>query len=69
VLRAQKEQLASEAKKVESQSQTKMERRSKFLVNARQALQKYESFPANMTDKDWIDVIHWVLPESMLTVS
>ena len=64
VLRTQKEQLALEAKKVESQSQTKNERRAKLLVNARQALQKYESFPASMTDKDWIDVICWVLPES-----
>jgi len=64
VLRAQKEQLALEAKKVESQSKTKMERRAKLLVNARQALQKYESSPVTMTDKDWIDVIRWVLPES-----
>ena len=38
VLRTQKEQLALEAKKVESQSKTKMERRAKLLVNARQAL-------------------------------
>jgi hypothetical protein len=45
---------------VESQSQTRNERRAKLLVNARQA----ESFPASMTDKDWIDVICWVLPES-----
>jgi hypothetical protein len=57
VLRAQKEQLTLDAKKVESQSQTKMERHAKLLVNTRQALQKYESFPASMTDKDWIDVI------------
>jgi hypothetical protein len=41
-----------------------MERRSKLLVNARQALQKYKSFPASMTDKDWINVIRWMLPES-----
>jgi hypothetical protein len=59
VLSAQKEQLALEAKK------TKMERRAKKLfVNARQALQKYESSPVTMTDKDWIDVIQWVLSES-----
>jgi len=64
VLRAQKEQLALEAKKVESQSKTKMESRAKLLVNARQALQKYESSPVTMTDKDWIDVIRWVLPKS-----
>jgi hypothetical protein len=64
VLRAQKEQLALEAKKVESQSKTKIERRAKLLVNARQALQKHESSPATMSDKDWIDVIRWVLPES-----
>ena len=66
VLSAQNEELALEAKKVESQSKTKMERHAKklFLVNARQTLQKYESSPVTMTDKDWIDVIQWVLPES-----
>ena len=64
VLRAQKEQLASEAKKVEAQSKTKLERRAKLLVNARQALHKHEHSPTTMCDKDWIDIIRWVLPES-----
>ena len=64
VLRAQTEQLALEAKKVEAQSKTKMERRAKLLVNARQALQKHERSPTTMSDKDWVDVIQWVLPES-----
>ncbi len=49
---------------MESQSKTKIERRAKLLVNARQALQKHESSPATLSDKDWIDVIRWALPES-----
>jgi hypothetical protein len=64
VLRAQTEQLALDAKKVELQSKSRMERRAKLLVNARQALQKHETSPATMSDKDWIDIIRWVLPES-----
>ena len=63
-MRAQTEQLALDAKKVELQSKSKMERRAKLLVNARQALQKHETSPATMSDKDWIDIIRWVLPES-----
>ena len=64
VLRAQKEQLDLDAKKVESQSKSKMERRAKLLLSARQALEKHENTPATMIDKDWIDIIRWVLPES-----
>jgi hypothetical protein len=64
VLRAQKEQLDLDAKKVESQSKSKVERRAKLLVNARQAMDKHERSPTTMIDKDWIDIIRWVLPES-----
>jgi hypothetical protein len=67
ILRAQKEQLALDAKKVESQSKSKQERRAKLLLTARQALEKHESAPATMIDKDWIDIIRWVLPESNAT--
>jgi hypothetical protein len=64
VLRAQKEQLDLEAKNVESQSKSKVKRRAKLLVNARQAMDKHERSPATMLDKDWIDIIRWVLSES-----
>ena len=64
VLRAQTEQLAREATKVSLQAQTKSARRARLLLIAQQALQKYESAPTTMTDKDWIDIIRWVLPES-----
>jgi hypothetical protein len=64
VLRAQTEQLAREATKVTLQAQTKSARRARLLLIARKALQKYESAPTTMGDKDWIDIIRWVLPES-----
>ena len=64
VLRAQKEQLELDAKKIASQSQAKSQRRVKLLLSAQQALQKNENAPASMIDKDWIDIIRWVLPES-----
>ena len=53
-MRAQKEQLDLDAKKVESQSKSKVERRAKLLVNARQAMDKHERSPATIMDKDWI---------------
>jgi hypothetical protein len=64
VLRAQTEQLAIEADKAASTSQSKLQRRAKLLLTARQALLKHENAPATMTDKDWIDIVRWVLPES-----
>ncbi len=64
VLRAQKEQLAIDAEKIASQSHTKSQRCVKLLMQAQQALQKHETVPATMNDKDWIDIIRWVLPES-----
>ena len=41
-LRAQKEQHALDAKETASQSKSKMERRSKLLVNVMQALDKHD---------------------------
>ena len=64
VLRAQTEHLALEANKAASTSQSKLHRRAKLLLAARQALLKHENAPTTMTDKDWIDIIRWVLPES-----
>jgi hypothetical protein len=56
ILRAQKEQLDLEAQKAEQVSKSKWEKRAKVLVNARKALDKHESLPATMTDKDWVDI-------------
>ena len=63
-MRAQKKQLELDAKKIASQSQATSQRHVKLLLSAQQALQKHEKAPASMTDKDWIDIIRWVLPES-----
>jgi hypothetical protein len=65
VIRAQKQQLALEAEKSALQAQGRAHRRSKLLISARTALQKYQRDGNNgMTDKDWVDIIRWVLPES-----
>ena len=64
VLRAQKEQLELDAKKIALQSQAKSQQRVKLLLSSQQALQKNENAPASMIDKDWIDIIQWMLPES-----
>jgi hypothetical protein len=65
VIRAQKQQLALEAEKSALQAQGRADRRSKLLISARTALQKYQRDGNNgMTDKDWVDIIRWVLPES-----
>ena len=63
-MQAQTEHLALEANKAASTLQSKLQRRAKLLVAARQALLKHENAPTTMTDKDWIDIIRWVLPES-----
>ena len=36
----------------------------KVLVKAHIVLQKYTSYENMMSDKDWGDIIHWVLPEA-----
>jgi len=65
VLRAQTAQLALEAKKLATQSQSKeSQRHAKLLLLAQQALLKHKNAPTTMTDKDWIEIIRWVLPES-----
>ena len=66
VLRAQREQLALDGEKIAAQSQTKIERRAKQLQAAQRSLQKHETNPATMNDKDWIDIIKWVLPVERL---
>lgn len=64
VLRAQKAQIDIEAAKNAVQAQSRADRRSKALMSAQTALQKYREKCTTMTDKDWVDIIRWVLPES-----
>jgi hypothetical protein len=64
VLRAQKQQIDLEAQKTAVQARSRADRRAKMLTNAQTALQKYRQNPELMTDKDWGDVIRWVLPEA-----
>ena len=57
--------LALEANnKLATQSQSKSQRRAKLLLLAQQALLKHKNAPTTMTDKDWIEIIRWVLHES-----
>jgi hypothetical protein len=63
-LQAQKEQLAIDAAKAAAQLQTRTDRQQKILANAQTALVKYRACSESLTDKDWIDIIRWVLPES-----
>ena len=67
VLRAQKEQVELEAEKSALQERSRADRRAKTLVAAQTALQKYRQNSNAMTDKDWVDIIRWVLPESKAT--
>jgi hypothetical protein len=53
--------LALEANKLATQSQSKSQRRAKLLLLAQQALLKHKNAPKTMTDKDWIEIIRWVL--------
>ena len=63
-LQAQKEQLAIDAAKAAAQLRTRTDRQQKILANAQTALAKYRACSESLTDKDWIDIIRWVLPES-----
>jgi hypothetical protein len=64
VLEAQKQQLARDAEKAAMQMENKVQRQALLLTNAQRALEKHENANASMKDKDWIDIIRWVLPES-----
>lgn len=64
VLRAQREQMAIDEAKSSLVEQNRLSRQSKLLVNAQQALAKHRLGQNPLTDKDWGDVIRWVLPEA-----
>jgi hypothetical protein len=64
VIRAQREQNTIDEAKVTLQTQGRMERQAKCLANAQAALENYNTLGvgALRTDKDWGDIIRWVLP-------
>jgi hypothetical protein len=65
VIRAQQQQMQLQEQKNTLLSQQRADRRAKLMINAQAALQKHElSNGASLTDKDWGDVIRWVLPEA-----
>jgi hypothetical protein len=65
VIRAQREQIAIDEGKLASQNAAKVDRRAKLLANAKSGLEKFRARGAEgLTDKDWGDIIRWVLPES-----
>jgi hypothetical protein len=64
-LRAQREQMAIDEAKANAVSQNRLDRQAKLLANAQAALQKFRTVGAlPMTDKDWGDIVRWVLPEA-----
>jgi hypothetical protein len=62
VLRAQKEQLALDAAKAAAVEKKRDDEKAVKLTKARAALRKYHDNTSSLTDKDWGDVIRWVLP-------
>ena len=64
-LRAQREQMAIDEAKANALSQNCSDRQAKLPANAQAALQKFRTAGAmSMTDKDWGNVVRWVLPEA-----
>ena len=64
-IRAQREQIAIQEAKSSLVTQNRVGRRSKLLENAQKALAKYTTLGSNaLTDKDWGDIVRWVLPEA-----
>ena len=63
-LRAQKQQLQiNEATRLNA-ADKRSETQHKALEKARAALVKYKFNVQSLTEKDWGDVVHWVLPEA-----
>ena len=66
-LRGQKEQIALNDAKCSKQSQSRLDRQAKLLNNAQTALEKYRRYGSDnnaLNDKDWGDIVRWVLPEA-----
>ena len=63
-LRAQKIQLQRNKAVKENAATKKSEAQAKALDKAQTALAKYEVDHGSLTDKDWGDIVRWVLPEA-----
>ena len=69
-LRAQKEQIAINEAKSLQQSRSRLDRQAKLLNNAQTALGKYQNGGGDnnaLNDKEWGDIVRWVLPEAKVT--
>ena len=67
-LRAQKELLAVEAAKVAAVEKKKDDEKAAKLTKARAALRKYHNNVNSLSDKDWGDVLRWVIQAAGVTV-
>ena len=67
-LRAQKELLAVEAAKVAAIEKKKDDEKATKLTKARAALRKYHNNVNSLSDKDWGDVLRWVIQAAGITV-
>ncbi len=68
-LRAQKELLAVEAAKVAAIEKKKDDEKATKLTKARAALQTYHNNVNSLSDKDWGDVLCWVIQKAGITVT
>jgi hypothetical protein len=66
-LKAQKKQLQLNEEARLQVARKKNELQSKALDKAQQALKKYQTDEGTLNEKDWGDVIRWVLPEAKVT--
>ena len=66
-LRAQKIQLQRNEAVKENAATKKSEAQAKALDKAQTALAKYEVDQGSLTDKDWGNIVRWVLPEAKVT--
>ena len=61
---AQKRQIALNEEARLKIVEKKMQANTKALQKAQQALEKYQANENSLNDKDWGDVVRWVLPEA-----
>lgn len=65
VIRAQREQIAIDEAKATIQTQVRLDRQAKALASAQAALDRHNTLGIGaLTDKDWGDIVRWVLPEA-----
>ena len=67
-LRAQREQIAIDQAKTMVATQNRVGRQGKLLAKAQIALEKYTTAGTSaLNDKDWGDIVRWVLPEAKVS--